>query len=312
MPAEPGLPIAGDATLQAGSVGSVTSGQTQSPNMPLPSPGQSAPLPDHELSIVIPAYNEAARLPRTLDSLSRYLENWGVDHRVFVVDDGSQDATASLGEGHGDRVSVIRQPNRGKGAAVRNGMLHATGRIVAFTDADLPYHLKSLRLGYERIRSGEFEVAFGARDLAESNDVAKRPLARRAAHTAFRLAVRLLLGTQIHDTQFGLKLFSRNAAIEIFGRGTVDGFAFDAEVIYLTQALKFRHCRIPVTLLNDSESSISLTRHSLPMLLDVMQLRLRSMAGGYNLKERPLRDRVPEPTAACTTSSSGDNVRSAA
>src|SRR5260221_4809059 len=99
------------------------------------------PSADHELTIVVPAFNEESRLPATLDGLATYLDRWGIDYRVLVVDDGSDDATAQMTRGRGTRFSTVSQKNSGKGAAVRNGVLRATGQVVAFTDADLPYDL---------------------------------------------------------------------------------------------------------------------------------------------------------------------------
>ena len=120
--------------------------------------------PDHDLTLVIPAYNEEIRLPRTLSQLRDYLDQWGVNYRVVVVDDGSRDGTSGVATSFGPRFSTLTlAQNRGKGAAVRAGMLSAAGRIAAFTDADLPYALESLRAGYELIRGGHCQVAFGAR-----------------------------------------------------------------------------------------------------------------------------------------------------
>jgi dolichyl-phosphate beta-glucosyltransferase len=241
------------------------------------------PASDHDLTVIVPAYNEAGRLPATLDGLTEYLGNWGIDYRVLVVDDGSQDATASLTRGRGPRFDTLSQPNGGKGAAVRNGMLHATGRVIAFTDADLPYDLAGVQTAYGSIRGGECEVVFGARDLRESAVRAPRRLIRTLATHLFRGVVRNLVSRQVTDTQCGLKVFSRRAALDIFTRTTIDGFAFDAEVVYLTHRLNLAYRRIPVTLINEYSSTISLSRHALPMLLDVARVRRRAWRGEYAL-----------------------------
>ena len=238
---------------------------------------------DHDLTIIVPAFNEEQRLPATLDGLASYLDLWGIDYRVLVVDDGSRDATARLTAGRGARFSTISQENRGKGAAVRNGMLRATGRVIAFTDADLPYDLDGVRVAYEAIKSQASEVVFGARDLRESAVLAPRKFLRTLATWVFRSVVRQLVSRQVTDTQCGLKVFSRRAAIEIFSRTTIEGFAFDAEVVFLTHRLALPFRRIPVTLINEYASTISLTRHALPMLLDVIGLRWRALRGSYDL-----------------------------
>ncbi|MGE5192054.1 MAG: glycosyltransferase [Deltaproteobacteria bacterium] len=244
------------------------------------------PPADHDLSIIVPAYNEESRLPATLDGLMTYCERWGVDYRVLVVDDGSRDGTARLTDGRGKRFATVSQANAGKGAAVRNGMLRATGRVVAFTDADLPYDLDGIRAAYEAIDRRQCEVVFGARDLQESAVLAPRRFLRTLATWVFRSIVAQLVSKQVTDTQCGLKVFSRRAALEIFTRTTIDGFAFDAEVVFLTHRLRLPFQRIPVTLINEYGSTISLTRHALPMLLDVIGLRLRALRGEYDL-ERP-------------------------
>lgn len=252
---------------------------------------------DHELTVVIPAYNEEQRLPQTLRGLQEYLNRWGVDYRVIVVDDGSSDRTSELVSDWGGNVSIVRQPNGGKGSAVRRGMLQATGRIVAFTDADLPYDLDALRNGYDQIYDHSVEVVFGARDLRESTTTVSRRLGRRIAHEVFRQCMRVLVSREVGDTQCGLKIFSRRAAREIFSRCVINGFAFDAEVVYLTHALGLAFSRIPVTLVNEYASTISLSRHALPMLGDVLAMRWRSLTGRMRL-DSPL---LPEETMVVET-----------
>ena len=158
-------------------------------------------------------------------------------------------------------------------------MLRATGRVLAFTDADLPFRLTALRQGYEWIRGGQCDVVFGARDIEGAENLARRRLARRLATFAFREIVSRLVSREVTDTQCGLKLFSRRAALEIFGRATIDGFAFDAEVVMLTHRLGLPFRRVPVTLVNEFASTLSLRRNALPMLLDVVRVRLRERAG---------------------------------
>ena len=201
-------------------------------------PAAVAPT-DHDLTIIIPALNEEQRLPWTLNELDALLKDWNVSSRVLVVDDGSSDGTAGLTDSFGPHFSTIRLPQqRGKGNAVRTAMLCATGRVVAFTDADLPFDLGALRSGFEWIRSGQCQVVFGARDIEQSANIAPRRLARRIATFAFREIVSRLVSREVTDTQCGLKLFSRRAALELFSRTTIDGFAFDAEVVLLTHLLE--------------------------------------------------------------------------
>jgi dolichyl-phosphate beta-glucosyltransferase len=125
-------------------------------------------------------------------------------------------------------------------------------------------------------------VVFGARDIRESANLAPRHLTRRLASFAFRKIVSRLVSREVTDTQCGLKLFSRQAALEIFSRTTLDGFAFDAEVVLLTHLLKIPYHRVPVTLVNEYDSTLSLWRHALPMLLEVLRICVRTRLGGYS------------------------------
>jgi dolichyl-phosphate beta-glucosyltransferase len=235
---------------------------------------------DHDLTVIIPAYNEEKRLPWTLAGLTEFLNDWGVDYRVLVADDGSTDCTAGLAQKMGPRCSTLRIiPQGGKGRAIRIAMLRATGRVLAFTDADLPFQLSAMRQGYEWISGGQTDVVFGARDIEGSEHRARRRLARRLATFAFRAVVSRMVSREVTDTQCGLKLFRRQSALEIFSRTTIDGFAFDAEVVMLTHRLGLPFRRVPVTLINEFTSTLSLRRNALPMLLDVMRVWLRERTG---------------------------------
>ncbi len=244
---------------------------------------QAGPKPvDHDLSLIVPAYNEERRLPSSLVAMRERLDEWGGDYRVVVVDDGSCDGTAQCADGLGWRFSTLRMPcQSGKGAAVRAGMLHATGGVVSFTDADLPFDLDSLFRGFDWIRSNRCDVVFGARDLEEAEEVACRKVSRSIASFCFRQFVRLLVSSDVTDTQCGLKLFRRDAARRIFSRTLVDGFAFDAEVVLLAARLGYRCARVPVSLINEYGSTLSLARHAAPMLVDVLCTRVRDLCGMY-------------------------------
>jgi dolichyl-phosphate beta-glucosyltransferase len=235
---------------------------------------------DHDLTVILPAHNEEKRLPWTLEQLTAFLSSQEYDYRILVVDDGSSDWTASIASEYGPRCSAMRLVRQGgKGRAVRNAMLRATGRILAFTDADLPFHLSALQTGYKLIDGDECRVVFGARDLPGSAFLARRHLARQVATHVFRAVVSRLVSRQVTDTQCGLKLFERRAALEIFSRTTIDGFAFDAEVVLLTHRLGYAFRRIPVTLINDYASTLSLRRNAAPMLADVVRLWFRTRLG---------------------------------
>ena len=251
---------------------------------------------EHEeaLTLIIPAYNEEKRLPRTLAAAKNFLDDWGIEYRVVVVDNGSKDKTGSVTDAFGDRFSTIPQPLCGKGAAVRKGMLEATGSVVAFTDADLPYDLEALRRGFDLVKNGECEVVFGARDIAGASVAVQRRWLRTVASFVFRGIVRRLISRTITDTQCGLKIFSRTAAAEVFSRTTINSFAFDAEVVFLSRRLGLAQSCVPVRLIHEDGSTLSLTRHALPMLIDVLKIRWQELAGKYR---QPVID-IPETEPA--------------
>ncbi|HEY2839107.1 MAG TPA: glycosyltransferase [Pirellulales bacterium] len=234
------------------------------------------PKSDHELTVIIPAFNEERRLPKTLASLARFMDASRLNYRVVVADDGSTDQTPALTRGLGWRFSTVSLPeNRGKGCAVRNAMLAATGEVVAFTDADLPFDLKSLIEGYRWIAQQRCEVAFGTRHAEQSESRISRRWIRTLATHTFQFLVRNFVSRDVSDCQCGLKVFSRRAAVEIFSRAEVDGFAFDTEIVMLASRLGLTHACLPVTLVNDQASTVSLWRHSLPMAFDVAHARWR-------------------------------------
>jgi dolichyl-phosphate beta-glucosyltransferase len=241
---------------------------------------------DHALTVLVPAFDEEHRLPKTLAGLAEFLDASQIDYRVLVVDDGSRDATATVSGHFGRRFSTLRlDRQRGKGAAVRHGMLAATGRVLAFTDADLPYDLSALRSAYDWVSRGECEVVFGARDLRESECHVRRKLSRTIASATFREVAKRLISREVTDTQCGLKVFSRRAAQEIFLRTVIDGFAFDAEVVLLCRRLQLPTRRIAVTLVNEYGSTLSLSRHAWRMFRDVVRV---------GLADRLRRGRVPQ------------------
>lgn len=265
--------------------GSVTS----APLLPELSPS------DHELTVLVPSYEEERRLPGTLAGLGEFLDGWGIDYRVVVVDDGSRDETARVSRQFGPRFSTLRlQQHAGKGAAVRQGMLAATGELVAFTDADLPYDLTALQTGCHWIRRGDCQVVFGARDLAGATCHVRRKLSRIVASAIFRQLVRLTISKEVSDTQCGLKIFSRSAAVEIFSRTTLDGFAFDAEVVLLCHRLNVPFRRIAVRLINEYSSSLSVSRHGWRMLRDVASLAVHDRLSGRAVP--PVRTLPETPT----------------
>lgn len=247
----------------------------------LPHPGlqrtvSPSPSTGVDLSVVIPAYNEVGRLPRALDRLAAWAATLPLDVELLIVDDGSSDTTAAAAAAHPCGCGVLRlRRNSGKGAAVRAGVLAAAGRVIAFTDADLPYRMDAVEDAFATIDAGAADVAYGARDLPTSAMTVRRTARRSLASTSFRMLMGALVSRQVRDTQCGLKAFSRRAAHDIFPRLHTDGFAFDAELILVAHRLGLVAARLPVTLVNEAGSTVSLRRHAPQMLRDVFRARLR-------------------------------------
>ena len=222
------------------------------------------------LTVVLPCYNEAERLPGTLRTLLAHLSGTSGQVEVLVVDDGSTDATVMVADAVAAvdrRVRVLSyQPNRGKGFAVRTGMLAAEGELIVFTDADGSYGPREL----DRIVGAldEAPVAIGTRASGTSG-----PVARRAASRVFNLAIRGSLGLPFGDTQSGLKGFRRAAARQIFSQTRVDGFAFDVEVLWLARQLSLEVTEVGVQAMERQGSKVQMVADALAMLGEVWTVR---------------------------------------
>jgi dolichyl-phosphate beta-glucosyltransferase len=221
----------------------------------------TARAPAIDLSIVIPAYNEESRLPASLGTIAAYIGARPSAPRieVLVVDDGSADATGACaeeaGRRHGLFLRVLRFPaNRGKGAAVRAGCLEAAGDLVLVSDADFSTPIYE----WEKLASANAPVAIGSRALDESLVKERQSLGRVAMGKLFNRLVRLLLVPGIRDTQCGFKLFTREAAREIFSRAKVDHFAYDVEALLLARRLGYAIAEVPVLWFNSADSRVTL------------------------------------------------------
>jgi dolichyl-phosphate beta-glucosyltransferase len=210
---------------------------------------------------VIPAYREEARLPETLARISAFLssEPGLAGTEVIVVDDGSPDRTGDLAAEEGLRLGlalrVIRLPeNRGKGFAVRTGVLAAAGASILITDADLSTPIDEWRA----LAAAAAPVAVGSRAVDHSTVKLRQPLYRVAVGRLFNVLVRLLVVPGIADTQCGFKLFSRSAAEEVFPRLAVDRFAWDVEALGIARKLGYRVAEIPVLWFNSADSRVTL------------------------------------------------------
>ncbi len=246
----------------------------------------SSPQAGPSLTVVLPCYNEAERLPRTLRSLLAHLSGVPGEVEVLVVDDGSTDATVAAVQAIAAADPRVRllclSPNRGKGAAVRAGMLAAEGELIVFTDADGSYGPSEL----DRIVGAlaEAPVAIGARVTSSG------PLTRRVASRVFSLAIRVLVGLPFPDTQSGLKGFRRAAARAIFSHARLDGFAFDVEALVLAGRLGFDVVEVGVQAIERRGSKVRVLADARQMLGDVWAVRRTVDKGAYGgVQQHPAR-----------------------
>ena len=230
---------------------------------------------------MIPAYNEASRLATTLEDLRTYLAESGWTWEIRVVDDGSEDRTAAVGaeEAHGDsRILVQAEPHRGKGGAVKAGMLAARGEYRFLCDADLSMPVTELpRFLPPQISA---DIAIGSREGLGARRIGE-PVLRHLAGRAFNHAVQRLAVPGIEDTQCGFKMFTARAAEAIFPLVTVHGWAFDIEVLCIGRERGFSIAQVPIEWHYRRESRLDLVRDGLGMFRELIGIRARARRGAY-------------------------------
>ncbi|HLH25369.1 MAG TPA: dolichyl-phosphate beta-glucosyltransferase [Chloroflexota bacterium] len=239
-------------------------------------------MPAPFVSIVIPAYNEAERLPATLAQLGQFLRGEAYSAEIVVVDDGSRDATAAVTERAAvadPLVRLVRAPHRGKGAAVRRGMLEARGALRVMCDADLSMPAHELPKLLAPFAAGA-DVALATREGAGARRIGE-PYRRHLMGRVFNLLVRLLAVPGLHDTQCGFKAFTAASAASLFAASTVDGFGFDVEVLYLARKRRLRLVEVPIAWYYQASSRVSPLRDTIRMIRDVLRVRWNDWRGRY-------------------------------
>ena len=234
------------------------------------------------LSIVIPAFNEERRLPATLDRILAFEKQSPISFReILVVDDGSRDGTAALVQARGGIIRLLSNPgNRGKGYAVRNGMMAAAGEWILSTDADLSAPIEELGKLIDAARKENAVVAIGSRALNRKLVKVHQPMMREISGRAFNIVMRAVTGLPFRDTQCGFKLFQRDAAREIFPRQVEDGFSFDVEDLLIAQSLGLRSIEVPVEWSNVEGTKVSLAQ-GVKSFADLVRIRSRALRGNY-------------------------------
>jgi dolichyl-phosphate beta-glucosyltransferase len=231
------------------------------------------------LSVVIPVYNGAAMILDTINDIQAYLNATGIDYEIIVADDGSTDGTDRVAAGRADVRLLRRDQNRGKGDAVRRGMLAAKHNWAVFTDVDNATTMDHL----ERFAPAttDHDVITASRKMAGAKIIQRQPFSRRLSGSAFRILVGALFSPGVGDTQCGFKLFRANAARDVFSRQTLDGFAFDVEILVIAKQLGFNITEIPIDWNNQDDTRVALGRHSSQMFKDLFRIKRQKWAGRY-------------------------------
>ena len=237
-----------------------------------------------QYSIIIPAYNESARIGGALSSVTRCIREREWNAEVLVVDDGSSDDTAEIVEAWANEYPEVRLVrngrNRGKGFSVRNGMLRASGDIVMFTDADMSSPIEEAELLFSAIDAGA-DVAIGSRWLTGRRIVHQQPLYRRIFGRCFNALTRSVMRLPFADTQCGFKAFRQQAAHTVFGLQRIERWGFDPEILFIAVKRGMRIAEVPVTWGHDERSRISYLRDGMQMLLELLFIRWSALTGWY-------------------------------
>lgn len=236
-------------------------------------------------SIVIPAYNEGARLGSTLERVLRHVQEQAWDAEVIVVNDGSRDETAELVRRYAEtnpRLRLLENPgNRGKGYSVRHGMLEASGDILLFTDADLSSPIEEAGKLFQAIAAGA-DLAIGSRWLRPELQAERQSLPRQLYGRIFNMLLRILLGLKFKDTQCGFKAFTRGAAQTLFPRQTIERWGFDPELLYLARKWGLKTKEVAVVWSHTGGTRIHPLRDGLRMFEELLRIRWNDFTGKYS------------------------------
>ena len=239
------------------------------------------------LSVIIPAYNEQQRIVPTLHEVDDFLAASSLAYEIVVVDDGSSDQTVATVAAVAAERSAVRviatKPNRGKGAAVRTGMLAARGEVRLMCDADGSMPASEIPKLYMPVAKGEVEIAIGSRYAAGADTVEAQPRWRQAWSRLCNWFIQKTVVAGVHDTQCGFKAFSATAAADTFGRAKVDGWAFDLEILALADRLNYSIREVPVVWADDDDSRVNALRDFVGVVREWMQIRRNLRRDVYGL-----------------------------
>jgi glycosyltransferase involved in cell wall biosynthesis len=254
-------------------------------------------------SFIIPAYNESERLAVSLPKIFDYIRQQQLPSEVIVVNDGSSDNTADVVRhfmvANPDLRLVENPGNRGKGYSVRNGMLHARGDRVLFTDADLSSPIYEAGKLFAALEQGA-DVAIGSRWLQSDLQTERQPWLRQLFGRCFNLALRVVLGLNYSDTQCGFKAFTRAAVQTVFTRQRIERWGFDPELLFLANKFKLRTVEVPVEWAHDHRSKINPLRDGIKMGTEMLAVRWNDLNGRYKNESFVPEESHAKPTASVT------------
>lgn len=235
------------------------------------------------LSIIIPAYNEGSRLPATLEKTRQFLEGQSYTAEVLVVENGSQDRTFEIAEEFAQQhpqFRALQETQRGKGRAIKRGMLEARGQLRFMCDADLSMPIEEIHRFLPPLQT-EFDLAIGSREAPGAVRY-NEPFYRHAGGRMINLIIRLLALPGMHDTQCGFKCFRAAVAQDLFSSLILTGLSFDVEMLYIARKRGYRIAEIPIPWYFMAESKVHLIRDTLKMVLDILTIRRNDRRGHYN------------------------------
>lgn len=236
------------------------------------------------ISVIIPAYNEEARIQPTVERISSYLQENFSEFEIIVVDDGSSDSTLTVIQNLSNKfpnIRLIHYPgNSGKGYAIKTGVLSSSGKFLLTCDADLSTPIEELEKLMPFIHK-DFDIVIGSRGLQESDIIVRQPWYRQRMGKIFNILVRILVLRGLKDTQCGFKLFRGDTARKLFKKSHINGFSFDVEILFLAEKEGYRIKEVPVRWLNSPNSKVKIIHDSMNMFLELFRIRAYWLFGKY-------------------------------